>query len=58
MTQEIELKIEALACYRNVMRQFPHPRSQEAIKGLAAYRGGQSGQKYSEAFQTIFQQGF
>ena len=51
---EIDLKLKALACYRNVMRDFPHPRSVEAIKGLAAYRGGQSGQKYSEAFQTIF----
>lgn len=58
VTEEIELKLKALACYRNVMRDFPHPRSVEAVKGLAAYRGGQSGQKYSEAFQTIFQQGF
>jgi N-acetylglucosamine malate deacetylase 1 len=55
VNNEIELKIEALSCYRNVMRNYPHPRSEEAIKGLAAYRGGQSGQKYSEAFQTIFQ---
>jgi len=53
---EIEIKLKALACYRNVMRDYPHPRSVEAIKGLAAYRGGQSGQMYSEAFQTIFQQ--
>ena len=52
---EIELKLQALSCYRNVMRDYPHPRSVEAIKGLAAYRGGQSGQNYSEAFQTIFQ---
>lgn len=58
IAEEIDLKLKALACYRNVMRDFPHPRSVEAIKGLAAYRGGQSGQKYSEAFQTIFQQGF
>lgn len=58
VTEEIELKLQALACYRNVMRDFPHPRSVEAVKGLSAYRGGQSGQKYSEAFQTVFQQGF
>lgn len=58
VTVEIELKLRALACYRNVMRDFPHPRSVEAIRGLAAYRGGQSGQIYSEAFQTVFQQGF
>jgi LmbE family N-acetylglucosaminyl deacetylase len=58
VSEEIDLKLQALACYHNVMRDFPHPRSVEAIKGLSAYRGGQSGQKYSEAFQTIFQQGF
>jgi len=52
---EIDLKLKALACYHNVMREHPHPRSEEAIRGLASYRGGQSGQKYSEAFQTIFQ---
>nr|WP_297347948.1 PIG-L family deacetylase [uncultured Glaciecola sp.] len=58
VTEEIDLKLQSLACYRNVMRDFPHPRSIEAVKGLSAYRGGQSGQKYSEAFQTVFQQGF
>jgi LmbE family N-acetylglucosaminyl deacetylase len=52
----IDKKIEALSAYRNVMRDFPHPRSNEVLKGLAAYRGGQSGQLYSEAFQNIFQQ--
>ncbi|MFT6905931.1 MAG: LmbE family N-acetylglucosaminyl deacetylase [Oleiphilaceae bacterium] len=55
---EIDTKLEALSCYRNVMRDYPHPRSVEAIKGLSAYRGGQCGQKYSEAFQTIFQREF
>ena len=55
--QSVEQKIEALACYRHVMREFPHPRSPEILKGLAAYRGGQSGLRYAEAFQTVFQQG-
>jgi len=55
--QSLELKIEALYCYRHVMREFPHPRSREILKGLAAYRGGQSGLRYAEAFQTLFQQG-
>lgn len=50
----LENKIQALNLYKGVMREFPHPRSHEAIKGLAAYRGGQSGQSYSEAFQTVF----
>jgi LmbE family N-acetylglucosaminyl deacetylase len=51
----LNLKLKALSCYRNVMRDYPHPRSEETIKGLAAYRGSQSGQMYSEAFQTVFQ---
>lgn len=55
---QLDIKLAALSSYRNVMRQYPHPRSVEAIRGLAAYRGGQAGQHYSEAFQTIFQQEF
>jgi len=51
---ELKQKLRALSCYSNVMREFPHPRSPEAINGLAAYRGGQSGHQYAEAFQTIF----
>ena len=47
-------KLEALAMYRNVMREFPHPRSVEALKGLAAYRGGQSACRYAEAFECAF----
>ena len=50
----IDLKIEALGCYRNVMRPFPHSRSPEALRGLAAYRGAQCGLGPAEAFQTIF----
>ena len=50
-------KIKALSCYRNVMRPFPHPRSEKIIEGLAAYRGGQAGLKYAEAFQNIFRIG-
>lgn len=54
----LEKKIEALSSYRGVMRDYPHPRSEEALTGLAAYRGSQSGQKYSEAFESVFRRGF
>jgi len=37
------------------MRPYPHPRSKEVLKGLAALRGGQSGKIYAEAFQSVFQ---
>lgn len=44
-------KLEALAAYGGVQRPYPHPRSDEAVRGLAAYRGSQSGCNYAEAFQ-------
>lgn len=50
----IDTKIEALSAYTGVMRPFPHPRSKEAIEGLAAYRGAQSGCSYAEAFESVF----
>ena len=54
----VDKKIEALSRYRGVMRDYPHPRSNEAIKGLAAYRGGQAGMVYAEAFESVFRRGF
>lgn len=50
----VDTKIKALSAYTGVMRDFPHPRSNESIEGLAAYRGGQSGLVYAEAFETVF----
>lgn len=47
-------KIEALKAYRRVMRDYPHPRSEEVLRGLAAYRGGQAGVRFAEAFQSVF----
>lgn len=50
----IQIKIQVLSEYKGVMRKYPHPRSIENIKGLATYRGAQSGCKYAEAFECIF----
>lgn len=50
----IDKKIEALSAYKGVLRDYPHPRSDEALKGLAAYRGGQAGVLYAEAFESVF----
>jgi LmbE family N-acetylglucosaminyl deacetylase len=47
-------KIEALSLYRGVMRDYPHPRCREVLEGLAAYRGGQAGLVYAEAFESVF----
>jgi LmbE family N-acetylglucosaminyl deacetylase len=56
--EAVEKKVHALSLYRGVMRPYPHPRSDEFIKGLAAYRGGQSGTFYAEAFQSVFRREF
>lgn len=46
-------KLEALSCYDSEMRAFPHPRSHDAIKALAASRGSACGVKAAEAFQLV-----
>lgn len=56
--EAVDKKIEALSIYRGVMRPYPHPRSIEALKGLAAYRGGQAGMVYAESFESVFRRGF
>lgn len=53
----VDLKIKALAAYKGVMRDYPHPRSNEALTGLAAYRGSQFGCNYAEAFEIVFFRG-
>lgn len=50
----VDVKIKALDAYTGVMRPYPHPRSVEALSGLAAYRGAQAGVNYAEAFQCLF----
>lgn len=51
----VEIKIKALKEYRGVVREYPHPRSDEALMGLAAYRGVQAGCNYAEAFEIAFE---
>lgn len=53
-TAGMETKIKALRLYRGVMREYPHPRSNEGLTGLAAYRGMQAGLNYAEAFDCVF----
>lgn len=53
----VDVKVRALSAYKGVMRPYPHPRSKEALEGLAAYRGVQSGCNYAEAFESVFMRG-
>lgn len=50
----VSAKLVALSQYRGVMREYPHPRSNEAIRAFAAFRGSQSGLIYAEAFECVF----
>lgn len=45
-----ELKIRALNEYKSELRDFPHPRSLQAIEALSRVRGAQSGINRAEAF--------
>lgn len=45
-------KIKALNAYAGVMRPYPHPRSEGAIRALAVLRGSQVGRSLCEGFQT------
>jgi N-acetylglucosamine malate deacetylase 1 len=49
----LERKIEAMEVYESEARSYPHPRSPEALRALARYRGAQSGLGCAEAFQLI-----
>jgi len=52
-----EQKMAALRAYRGVMRPYPHPRSEETLRGLATVRGAQAGIGLAEAFVTAFAAG-
>lgn len=48
-----EKKLDALKCYESEMREFPHPRSYEAVAALAKLRGCEVALQYAEAFSCI-----
>lgn len=50
---DIQAKIEAMECYEFEKRAWPHPRSPEALRIRARYRGSTVGRNYAEAFQVI-----
>jgi LmbE family N-acetylglucosaminyl deacetylase len=50
ITATLPKKVEALHAYQHEMREFPHPRSLEAIEALARWRGASVGVPAAEAF--------
>lgn len=49
----IDLKLEAMACFTTQLKEFPHPRSLEAIKALSNLRGSTIGVSNAESFMSI-----
>ena len=45
-----DIKVESLNCYKEEMRDFPHPRSIENLDALSKFRGSTAGLERAEAF--------
>jgi LmbE family N-acetylglucosaminyl deacetylase len=55
ITATMEIKLAAMRLYKSENRMFPHPRSEQAIRALAQWRGSSSGMKGAEAFKVIYE---
>lgn len=53
ISDQMDLKLRALGCYRSQIPVFPGARSIEAVEALAKFRGTQSGFAFGEAFHII-----
>ena len=53
ITDEIDAKLQAMACHTSQLCEYPHPRSLDAIKALAMHRGSTVCKRYVEAFMVI-----
>ena len=49
----MDRKLAALRSYQEEMRAFPHPRSSQTVRALAAYRGATAGFEAAEAFDIV-----
>jgi LmbE family N-acetylglucosaminyl deacetylase len=53
VSRTLEIKIAAMACYETENREFPHPRSPEALRAIAARWGSVAGCAAAESFELI-----
>ena len=53
ISEELDGKISAMECYKSQLHAFPHPRSLDAIRALAQYRGSTVGVQAAEAFMLV-----
>ena len=53
ISDHISEKLNALECYKSQISEFPGPRSIEAVKALAKFRGTQAGFGYGEGLHIV-----
>jgi LmbE family N-acetylglucosaminyl deacetylase len=53
ITDTVAKKIQAMQIYESETREFPHPRSPEALEAIAKRWGSACGLKNAEAFETV-----
>jgi LmbE family N-acetylglucosaminyl deacetylase len=53
ISEFLDRKLEIMAAYQSEMGEFPFPRSIEAIRALATFRGSTSGFRAAEAFKLL-----
>jgi LmbE family N-acetylglucosaminyl deacetylase len=53
ITETMETKLEAMACYRSEVRPYPHPRSLVALEHRAKAWGNQNCLNAAEVFMTV-----
>ena len=53
ITETLEQKIAAMACYASEVRPYPHPRSLEALRHRARAWGNQACLEAAEVFMTV-----
>jgi LmbE family N-acetylglucosaminyl deacetylase len=53
ISETLERKVAAFACYATEQRPYPHPRSERAIRAAAAFHGSSCGSEYAEPFVLV-----
>lgn len=53
ITDYLDQKLQAMACYRSQLKEPPHSRSLRSIRALAHLRGGTAGLQAAEAFVLV-----
>ena len=53
ISETLETKIEAMACYESEVRPYPHPRSLDALRHRARAWGNQACMDAAEVFMTV-----